>query len=67
MASDYVQENAIALLGTATVALQNGDGKTTVYTVPAGKKDVVTHVVIRQPTASLLRPADDDVAVLTRD
>jgi len=48
-----LKDNAITLLASATVDLQNGDGKTTVYTVPAGKAAIVTHVVIRNPTASL--------------
>ena len=48
-----LQDKAIALLNTGTVALQDGDGKTTVYTVPAGKSAIVTHVIIRNPCGSL--------------
>lgn len=55
------KEKTISLLGTATVDLQNGDSKTTTYTVPTGKKAVVTHVVIRQPTASLAGGTDFDI------
>lgn len=48
-----LKEKAITMLATATVHLKDGDGKTDVYTVPTGKKAVITHVVIRNPTASL--------------
>ena len=51
----------IALLKSATVDLQNGDSKTTVYTVPTGKTAVITHVVIRSPTASLAGGTDFDI------
>ncbi len=44
---------AIGRLATATVGMQTADGKTTVYTIPTGKKAIVTHVVVRSPTASL--------------
>ena len=33
--------------------MQNGDGKTTIYTVPPEKKAIVTAMVVREPTASL--------------
>ena len=55
------KEKTISLLATGTVDLQNGDSKTTIYTVPTGKKAVVTHVVIRQPTASLAAGTDFDI------
>lgn len=48
-----LNENAITLLTSATVYLQAGDGKSIIYTVPAGKKMIPVHVVIREPTASL--------------
>ena len=57
----YMQENAITKLASATVNLQNGDGKSTIYTVPAGKKMIVTHVIIRSPTASLADGTDFDL------
>ena len=38
-----------------------GDAKTTVYTVPAGKTAVITHVVIRSPSASLAGGTDFDI------
>ena len=56
-----LQEEAITKLATGTVDLQNGDSKTTVYTVPPGKSAIVTHVVIRNPTASLAGGADFDI------
>lgn len=56
-----LKDNAITLLASATVDLQNGDGKTTAYTVPTGKKAIVTHVVIRNPTASLAGGTDFDL------
>lgn len=56
-----LNENSIALLASATVELQNGDGKTTVYTVPAGKTMVVAFVVIRSPSGSLTGGTDFDI------
>jgi hypothetical protein len=56
-----LNENAITLLDSATVNLQNGDGKTTVYTVPTGKTAVITHVIIRSPSGSLAGGADFDI------
>jgi len=61
MAISYMQEVGIGLLASETVDLQNGDGKTTVYTVPANKKAIVTLTVIRQPTASLAGGTDFDI------
>lgn len=55
------KEKTICLLGSATVDLQNGDGKTTVYTVPTGTTAVITHVIIRSPTASLAGGTDFDI------
>ena len=56
-----LKEIGISLLGSATVDLQAGDGKSTAYTVPIGKKAVITHVVIRNPTASLAGGSDFDI------
>ena len=53
-----LKEIGIVLLATGTVDLQNGDPKTTIYTVPPGKKAIVTHVVIKEPTASLAGGTD---------
>jgi len=54
------KEKTLALLGSAVVNLQNGDAKSTAYTVPTGKKAIVTHVIIRNPTASLAGGSDFD-------
>ena len=54
------KEKVIGLLGSATVDLQAGDGKSDVYTVPIGKKAIIDHVVIRNPTASLADCTDVD-------
>jgi len=51
----------VGLLGSGTVDLQNGDAKTTVYTVPAGKTAVVFWIVIRAATADLSGGSDYDV------
>lgn len=56
-----LSEGAITLLGSAAVDLQNGDSKTTVYTVPTGKTMVVTHVVIRSPSGTLAGGTDFDI------
>lgn len=54
------KSKGIMLLASGTANMQNGDGKSTIYTVPAGKKAVVTHVVVRNPTASLADGNDFD-------
>lgn len=56
-----LRESAICLLASGTVDLQNADPKTTIYTVPPGKKAVITHVIIRNPTASLADGVDFDI------
>lgn len=60
MSSDFIQENAFGLLASGVAAMQNGDGKTTIYTVPTGKKAIVIAVIPRQPTASLADGVDYD-------
>ncbi|MBU1066964.1 hypothetical protein KKE60_04220 [Patescibacteria group bacterium] len=55
------KEKVISLLGSATVNLKAGDSKSVAYTVPIGKKAVITHVVIRNPTASLAGGTDFDI------
>jgi len=55
------KEKGLMLLDSGTVNLQNGDGKSTVYTVPPGKKAMVSHVAIRQPTGSLAGGTDFDI------
>ena len=56
-----LKEIVICLLGSATVDLQNADSKTVAYTVPPGKKAIITHVIIRNPTASLDAGTDFDI------
>ena len=54
-------EDVVKRLASVTAAMQNGDGKTDLYTVPASKKFIPTHVVIRNPTASLVGGTDYDI------
>ncbi len=49
------------MLGWAIVDLQNGDSKTTVYTVPTARKAIITKVVMRSPTGSLAGGTDFDI------
>lgn len=56
-----LNENAITKLGSATIDTQNGDSKTTVYTVPTGKSAIITHVVIHSPSATLVNGTDFDI------
>ncbi len=56
-----LNEKAIALLDSKLVDLQNGDSKSIVYTVPAGKRALITHVIIHGPTASLAGGTDFDI------
>jgi hypothetical protein len=57
-----LKKSALALLASVSGAdLQNGDGKTILYTVPPGKKAVVSHCVVRNPTASLAGGTDFDL------
>lgn len=55
-----LRENAITLLASVDADMQNGDGNTTVYTVPTGFVLYVTNVVVRDPTASLADGVDFD-------
>ena len=56
-----LNENALTLLASVTVNLQNGDGKSTIYTVPTGKEMIPVFVVIKKPTASLAGGTDFDL------
>ena len=56
-----LNESGITLLASVTVDLQAADPKSTIYTVPAGKSLIVTHVIIRNPTASLAVGTDFDL------
>ena len=55
-----LKDNSICLLASATANLQNGDGKSTLYTIPSSKKCIVTHCVVRGATASLAGGTDFD-------
>jgi hypothetical protein len=55
------QETGEKLLARVTVNVQNGDAKTTIYTVPTGKKLVVTRVVIRNPSGDMAGGTDFDL------
>jgi hypothetical protein len=52
---------AFAKLATVTAGMQAADGKTDLYTVPTGKSAIITHVIIRNPTASLAGATDFDL------
>lgn len=58
---EYVQELAFALLAGGVAGMQTGDGKTTIYTVPPGKKAIVIACIPRNPTASLAGCTDVDI------
>lgn len=55
------KSKGIMLLDSGVAGMQNGDPKTTIYTVPPGKKAIVTHCVPRNPTASLVGGNDFDL------
>jgi hypothetical protein len=50
----------VALLDSGVAGMQNGDPKTTIYTVPPGKKAILIFAVVRNPTASLAAGTDFD-------
>ena len=56
-----LKEIAITLLASASIDTENGDSKTTVYTVPTGKSAIITHVIIHSPSASLADGVDFDI------
>jgi hypothetical protein len=56
-----LNENALTIVASAVVDLQNGDGKTTVYTVPIGKSLIPFCVIIRTPSGSLAGGTDFDI------
>ena len=53
-------ENAIARLVTVTGVDMKTGGLTTLFTVPTGKTLYVTHVVVREPSASMAGGTDYD-------
>jgi len=58
---DYINGKGgglVTLAENITVHLRNGDAKSNIYTVPVGKKMIVSDVVIRTPTDSLAGGTD---------
>ena len=55
-----MKEKGIALLSTTTGIDMAAAAKTILYTVPAGKRCIVTHVIIRDPSATLAGCDDVD-------
>jgi len=55
-----MQENALTRLGTQTGVDMKTAAKTTVYTVPPGKVAIISHIVIRNPSASMAGGTDYD-------
>ena len=56
-----LNENAIARVATVTGVDMKTVGLTTLYTVPTGKTFYPTHVVIREPSASMAGGTDYDL------
>ena len=54
-------ENSIARLSTTSGVDMKTAAKTTLYTVPTGKTAYVTHVVVREPSASMSGGTDYDI------
>lgn len=59
--NDFIMGSGMAYLAEATVNLKNGDAKTTVYTVPTGKKAFIFAVLIHSPSGSLAGGTDFDI------
>jgi len=49
----YLQENAITKLATVADVDVNVTTKTTIFTVPTGKKAIITHLIFRDASISL--------------
>jgi hypothetical protein len=49
------------LLASGVALMQNGDAKTTIYTVPTGFSAIVTKVIVRNPSGSLAGGSDFDL------
>ena len=54
----YLRENAITRLSTTSSVDMKTVAATTLFTIPAGKTGVITHIVIRSLTASLAGGTD---------
>lgn len=55
-----LNQNAITRLASTTVGMQTADGAQTIYTVESGKTLYITHIIVRDPTASLAGGTDYD-------
>jgi len=55
-----LKEKGISLLNSQASVDMKTAGKTTLYTVPAGKTAIITHVVVRTPSATLIGGSDYD-------
>lgn len=56
----YLRENAITLLESTSGVDMKTAASTTLFTVPPGKTAYITHVVVREPSASLAGGTDYD-------
>lgn len=56
----YLRDKGIALLGSASINMQNGAGAQTIFTTALGKVTRIAFVVIRDNTASLAGGTDFD-------
>ena len=55
-----LKEKAISLLGSTSAVDMQTVASTTLYTVPTGKVAYITHVVVRDPSASMAGGPDYD-------
>ena len=56
-----IREHAISLLASVSGVDMKTSAKNDLFTVPAGKKCVITMVIVRQPSASLAGGVDYDL------
>ena len=57
----FIKGSGMCYLGEATVNLQNGDSKTTVYTIPTGQEAFIFAVIFHSPSGSLAGGTDFDI------
>lgn len=60
-AVDTIEKGTLIKVASATIGMQTADGKQTLYTVGTGLKFIPTHVIIRNPTASLAGGTNYDI------
>ena len=56
-----IREHAISLLASVSGVDMQTVAKEPLYTIPVGKKCIITHVIIRDPTDSLLGGTEYDL------